>query len=270
MSYITDRYTINKLPGQSLAVVECGIQICRSGHATPPIRYSDYSAHFILEGKGVYMLEGKEYHLGRGEGFLITPGAACTYTADEREPWKYIYASFRGIDDTTLVHNAGLDEKNVTFSFDANDIEPMLYAMHSAGKKNEARGYDVTGWFLIIMSRLIANNIQKPTTEEGYIQRLKQYVEDNYPFPITVASMASHVGFERSYLYRIFMHGVGMSPSDYLRKFRLERAAELLKDGRLSVTEVAEAVGFSDISHFHRAFRNQYGTTPMLYRKGVK
>ena len=270
MSYITDRYTIKKLPGQSLAVVECGIQICRSGHATPPICYRDYSAHFILEGKGIYVLNGKEYQLKKGDGFLITPGASCTYTADEHEPWKYIYASFRGIDDTALVHNAGLNEQTVTFSFDVDDVGSMLYAMHAAGKKNKARGYDVTGWFLIIMSKLVANNLQKPPSEEGYIQRLKQYVEDNYPFPITVASMASHVGLERSYLYRIFMHGIGMSPSDYLRQFRLERAAELLKDGRLSVTEVAESVGFSDISHFHRVFHNRYGTTPKLYRESSK
>ena len=137
MSYITDRYTIKKLPGQSLAVVECGIQICRSGHATPPICYRDYSAHFILEGKGIYVLDGKEYHLKKGDGFLITPGALCTYTADEYEPWKYIYASFRGIDDTALVHNAGLNEQKVTFSFDVDDVGPMLYAMHAAGKRNE-------------------------------------------------------------------------------------------------------------------------------------
>lgn len=270
MSYITDRYRLKKLPDQSLAVVECGIQICRSGHLTPPVHYHDYSAHFILEGKGVYVVNGKEYPLCAGEGFLITPQACCTYVADEHEPWKYIYASFRGIDDTALVTSAGLDQNNVTFSFDIATLQPMLYAMHSAGKKNEARGYDVTGWFFLIMSTLIANNLKTPPSDEGYITKVKRYVEDNYPFAITVTSMASHVGLERSYLYKLFMRAMGISPSDYLRQFRLKRATELLKDKRMSVADIAYAVGFSDISHFYRAFSKQYGMTPKKYRTECK
>ncbi|MBQ8894348.1 MAG: AraC family transcriptional regulator [Clostridia bacterium] len=265
MSYITDRYTLNKLPGQSLAVVECGIQICHPGHTTPPLCYRDYSAHFILEGKGIYELEGKKYHLGPGEGFLITPGTDCTYAADHREPWRYIYASFRGIDDIALVHNAGLSEAAVTFSFDLAETEPLLYAMHAAGKKNEARGYDVTGWFLLIMSRLVAKNLEQPPSGERYIRRVKQYVEDNFPFPITVNSMAAHVGLERSYLYKLFLQQEGVPPSRYLQQYRLTRAAELLRDGRLSVAEVAEAVGFSDLSYFYRAFRKHYGVTPKQF-----
>lgn len=265
MSYITDRYTLKKLPGQSLAVVECGIQICHSGHAAPPLRYRDYSAHFILEGKGVYELDGKKYFLGPGEGFLITPGAACIYTADEREPWRYIYASFRGIDDEVLVHNAGLGKESVIFSFDPDELEPMLYAMHAAGKKNEARGYDVTGWFLLIMSRLVAKNIQSPPTEERYLRRVKQYVEDNFSFPITVASMAAHVGLERSYLYKLFQRQEGMAPSRYLQNYRLNHAARLLQEGHLSAAEVAEASGFSDLSHFYRAFRHHFGVTPKQF-----
>ena len=52
MSYETDRYQVAKLSGQSLAVIECGIQICHGGHVAQRALYRDYSIHFILEGKG--------------------------------------------------------------------------------------------------------------------------------------------------------------------------------------------------------------------------
>ena len=156
MSYDTDRYNLSKLSGQSLAVIECGIQICHPGHASPKLFYKDYSAHFILEGKGVFIKDGASYELCAGQGFLITPNTSCVYIADEAEPWKYVYASFRGADDDTLVHNAGLDESNVIFEFPLDeDMVHDIYAMHRAGKKNEARGYDVTGYFLLVMSRLV-------------------------------------------------------------------------------------------------------------------
>ena len=95
---------MKKLPGQSLAVVECGIQICHSGHASPMLTYRHYSAHFILEGKGTYILDGKSYELGSGQRIMITPGALCIYIADKEAPWKYVYASFCRVDDDTLMH----------------------------------------------------------------------------------------------------------------------------------------------------------------------
>lgn len=270
MSYTTDRYTLKKSAGQSLAVVECGIQICHRGHATPPIRYRDYSAHFILEGKGVYILNGRSYPLQTGQGFLITPGADCTYRADDREPWKYIYASFRGVDDEALVHSAGLDEENVIFSFDLEEAEPMLYRLHAAGKQNEARGYDVTGWFLLVMSGLVRAKLGRTehgTPQERYIRRAKQYIEDNYPFEVTVERIAAHVGLERSYLYRLFREQVGCSPSRYLRQFRLERAAALLRESELPIAEIGLQVGFADLSHFYRAFSEKYKTSPKRFRE---
>ena len=117
MSYDTERYSMDKLSNQSLSVIECGLQICHSGHSSGRLVYQDYSAHFILEGKGTYSVNCKTYELSAGQGFLITPDIPNIYVADEKEPWKYIYATFKGIDATTLVHNAGLDDENVTFSF---------------------------------------------------------------------------------------------------------------------------------------------------------
>jgi AraC family transcriptional regulator of arabinose operon len=149
MSYTTDRYRLHKHAGQSLAITECGIQICHPGHATPHITYPDYSAHFILEGKGTYSVNGKTYELEAGQGFMITPDIPNIYVADEKEPWRYIYATFKGIDAKTLVYNAGLDDENVIFSFPLTDeVIDNLKNMHAAGKDYLSKGYDILGHFL--------------------------------------------------------------------------------------------------------------------------
>ena len=217
MSYDTDRYKLSKPPNQSLAVTECGIQICHSGHLTPESVYGYYSAHFIIEGKGTFTVNGKTYELAAGQGFMITPNSLCEYVADKENPWKYVYASFAGVDDDSLVHNAGLDEENVIFEFplDSSMLRD-LYAMHSAGKKNEAKGYDVTGYFLLCMSRLVKANqssLSKRDSAEGYVKKAIRYIEENYHYDLTVADMASHVGLDRTYLYRLFYKHQGTSPS---------------------------------------------------------
>jgi len=270
MSYLTDRYELKKLANQSLAVVECGIQICHSGHTSPQLTYRDYSAHFILEGRGVYIVNGKSYELVPGQGFMITPGARCIYIADKLHPWKYVYASFRGADDEALVHSSGLDEENVIFEFPLDDaMIHDIYAMHAAGKRNEAKGYDVTGYFLLCMSRLVKANLtkaEKSFLSKKHVKKACHYIEDHYSDNITVADIASHTGLDRTYLYRLFQKYVGRSPSKYLINYRLERAAEMLKFPTIPIADIAICTGFCDVSHFYKAFSAKYGMSPKQYR----
>ena len=273
MSYDTDRYNLSKLSGQSLAVIECGIQICHPGHASPKLFYKDYSAHFILEGKGVFIKDGASYELCAGQGFLITPNTSCVYIADEAEPWKYVYASFRGADDDTLVHNAGLDESNVIFEFPLDeDMVHDIYAMHRAGKKNEARGYDVTGYFLLVMSRLVkaARGTVAEKQGEYYIRRAKKFIEDNYNESISIPDVARHVRLDRTYLYRLFKKAEGVSPSEYLLNVRLNASAKMLESGDVAIREIASTAGFCNLSYFYKRFTEKYGISPKQYRETKK
>ena len=271
MSYITDRYKVKKLSSQSLAVTECGIQICNSGHATPPIPYQEYAIHFILEGQGTFSVNGKNYHIKPGQGFLITPHAECHYVADVHKPWKYVYACFSGIDDDALVHSAGLNEEDVVFDFPlSDDMIRDIYAMHSAGKHNTAKGYEVTGYFLLIMSRLIKATKNKKfeyTQPEKYVKKAKTYIEDNYSFSINVSDIAYNVGLDRTYLYRLFIKIEGISPSDYLTEYRINKSAEKLLDKSIPINEVSLSSGFKDISYFYKVFLKKYNITPKKYRE---
>lgn len=271
MSYETDRYSLQKQSGKSWTVSECGIQICHPGHESPELEYKDYSMHFILEGRGRYCVGGKSYEIGPGQGFLITPGTKSIYIADRQKPWKYIYVCFSGLDAENLVRKVGLGKEQVIFAFPLEeDLVRNIYAMHSAGKRNEADGYDVTGYFLLVMSRLIRANLHNrelTTRPEQYVKKAQQYIEDNYPFRITVSDLAKHVGVERTYLYRIFMRQAGCSPQEYLAEFRLGKAAKMLRESAVSIGEICAVVGFQDVSYFYRVFAKKYGCTPKRYRK---
>ena len=269
MGYKTDRYDIKKLPNQSLAVTQCGLQICDNGHSCGPFLYSHYSAHFILSGKGTYTCGGKTYSLCAGQGFMIIPDMPNTYTADIDEPWKYIYANFCGADDETLVHSAGLNEDNMIFEFDlTDDMLHDLTMMHSSSKDQSARGYDVTGYFLLVMSRLVKANTQRNANTnlpQHYVRRAISYIEDNYPEKITVESIAAYVGIDRTGLYRIFKKNLNISPAQFLISYRLERAKAMMEHDNLTISEIAVSTGFFDAAHFTVAFSKKYGISPGRY-----
>jgi len=263
-------YDYEKLSNQSLAVIQCGLTICGSGHGCK-LLHPDYSAHFVLEGKGVYSVNGKDYEVGRGQGFLITPNTSNVYVADKKEPWKYIYATFKGPDAEALVRSAGLDEKNVIFSYPDNaETLNLLNCMHNAAKSNRSKGYDTLGYFLLIMGKLICeyNQREHPVwSAEQYIGLALSFIDDRSSYDISVQDIADYVGVDRTHLYRLFKKHLGISPSKQLCDARLNRAASLMENPELSMSDIALLSGFYDLSHFSRNFQRKFGASPGKYRK---
>lgn len=83
--------------------------------------------------------------------------------------------------------------------------------------------------------------------------------------PPTLEEIGQAVGCSPFHLSRTFSSATGMTIPQYLRQLRLERAAELLRAGKLNVTEVALEVGYSSLSHFSQAFHAAFGCCPGLY-----
>lgn len=90
-------------------------------------------------------------------------------------------------------------------------------------------------------------------------------LEECYAEPLGVEAMARAAHMSRFHFTRRFREATGRSPYRYLLDVRLERAAELLRRRRASVTEAAFSVGFSDPSRFARMFRARFGVVPSAY-----
>lgn len=270
MSINRKYHDIARLHSPRLEVMQCGHEICDHGYAACPDVHNYYSVYFIVNGKGTYISNGKRCKLKSGEGFLITPGIINKCIADKTEPWEYIYVSFSGVDAETFIHNIGIDHEKVTFAFTLDkDMEHNLYGMCEASK--DMKDYDVLGYFFLVMSRIIGKSIDKPTlviqSSKCYVEKALSYIENNYSLNISIQDIASYVGIERSYLYKIFKKHLQIAPSKYLYEYRLLKAKELLENHcDIPISEVAFLTGFYDISHFYKAFSTKYSLSPKEYK----
>ncbi len=102
------------------------------------------------------------------------------------------------------------------------------------------------------------------------VSRVIALLKENLAEPPPLEEIAKRVGCSPFYLSRTFTKEAGMTISQYQRKLRLERAAELLKAGRHNVTEAAMEVGYSSISHFSQAFHEMFKCCPGLYPLGAQ
>ena len=97
-------------------------------------------------------------------------------------------------------------------------------------------------------------------------QRVIEFVETNLSSDIGLADLAEVIGLSRFHFVRSFKKTTGVAPYQYLLRRRIERAQVLLRQGGLSIGEIALSVGFKSAARFNRAFRRICGTTPSAYR----
>jgi signal transduction histidine kinase/ligand-binding sensor domain-containing protein/DNA-binding response OmpR family regulator len=114
---------------------------------------------------------------------------------------------------------------------------------------------------------LHAAPIEVEPADRKFIEQVRAAIEANLgDETFSVEVLASEVAQSRGNLHRRLRDLVGESPSDLIRRMRLERAAQLLESGAGSVAEVAYAVGFKSVAHFSNAFNELHGVRPSGWR----
>lgn len=98
------------------------------------------------------------------------------------------------------------------------------------------------------------------------VERVKDYIDHSYTREISLNQLAERFYVSTPYLSSAFKKGVGQNFQDYVQQKRVDKAAEILRDTRLSVAEIAAVVGYDDVRHFSRTFRKRKGMTPSEYR----
>ena len=157
------------------------------------------------------------------------------------------------------------------------DRERVLALFH---EMQEERAAQKTGWvvrsrallveFMVLLSRVFSARFPASRMGDsaytGYVSRAMELIEADYAIDLSIADIARQVGVSADHLTRQFNRTLGITPSEYLRRFRFARAIELLRQ-QTAVGDVSRMVGFSHISHFSREFKAMFGMNPSEYAR---
>jgi len=156
----------------------------------------------------------------------------------------------------------------------------MRYLRHRQHERErEQRLENILRQYRELSSQQAATNGEKyslaepviPNPDEAMMNQLMDYIEQHLDDEnLKIEQMAQAVGLSRTVLYGKIKQLMGVSPSDFLRQVRMQRAEQLVAKSRMSISEVAYAVGFSDPKYFTKCFKKQTGLTPSEYRNQTK
>lgn len=98
------------------------------------------------------------------------------------------------------------------------------------------------------------------------IAMVEKYIREHYDEPLSLDMLAEKVYLTPHYLSSMFVREKGTGINKYIKKVRMERARELLRDTNMKISDICVRVGYANLSYFCRCFRNEFGVTPEQYR----
>ncbi|MCI6043197.1 response regulator [bacterium] len=150
---------------------------------------------------------------------------------------------------------------------DLNQEEEITYMLESIRKCCSQKEMRYQFEKILKNITLPDDNVAKNITENGIVLNAISYIRGNYGNNIGLVDVAQFCNVRSEYLSRIFKEETGVKFVDFLTNFRVSMAKRMLVSGKYKVSEVSEAVGFSDQKYFQKVFKKVCGVTPSEYKK---
>ncbi len=169
-----------------LFLCQCGVEICSPKHSFGPAVRDHYLIHYILEGEGYYLVNGKRYNIKKNQGFLICPNTLTYYEASSENPWSYVWIGFNGLKAKKYLNSANLNEDNLIFEYskDNNTLRSYINEILKLKNMSFQNKLKTEGLLYLFLSELVENaTYKKPMIENQtdiYIRKAIEYIEHNY------------------------------------------------------------------------------------------
>ncbi len=252
----------------------CTRQHSDSGYRLEPRTVTDHNLIFVTRGRVVWVMDGREVPLGRGDLLLVPPAfphRAHSLTAGVSLYSIHVEASLPGGQDVFSL----LNPPQVRAVERGRRLDAYL-----RGAAMEWRRADQTllrlmlsHWSRLIVPEMLLEDARRgmlrPRPIDPIVAEMLEQLPRHISHPTALSDLARQAGYTPQHLNRLFRRALGITPLQHLGRMRMERAASLLAEGRWTVAAVARQVGFDDPYYFSRLFKQHFGRGPSRYREAA-
>ena len=233
---------------------------------------------FSIEGEGEFILDGKKYKIKKSQAFFIPKNTPHEYNKVTNK-WDTFWIVFDGDSIENLMDTLGFKKTIVCNIHNFELVMQIFNNIFDVVKK--ADFYSGFHSSTLLYTLIIELNKQKNICcrkndkfKNLQLQPIIDYIELNYRDDITLEELSSILSFSPQYICRIFKECLNIRPFEYITKIRITHAKLMLLDTDLSLTEIADLVGYKDCSYFCAIFKRHEKISPNefrnLYRKYYK
>jgi AraC-like DNA-binding protein len=257
------------------------------------LRYNrHYQFHYVFNGTAVFHIDGIDYTSSKGDLCLWAPGQAHSIFTTDVSSATVAGVQFdftRNFFDLNYLlipySKSNFNENYINEIIEFTDIggfppyiriknrqfaeiiletaeKYFLYGGKYAEEKTSAK---LKEFFIFLQDELLMKTSNK-NKDINHIELL-EYIRSHFHCDISNNKLAMEFGYHPVHLNRIIINLTGLSLHQYIIKLRMEEAIQLLQITNLSITEIAEKVGYSNSQYFSRLFKAKTGHPPTYFRK---
>ena len=253
----------------------CSCQKFETGYTLLPRTVPDYNLIFMRRGTVVWVVDDVPYTLEPGDLILVPPAVKHHgYSKTKKITLGSLHVEVtlpggQDVFDVTLLP----PHRHVDAGTRLDGYLRDTVAEYERDDKSQT-ALTMPSWARLVVLELIRYDAEKGTLRQRPVDPLVAAVLEDLnqriAEPTTLDWLSERSGFTPQHLNRVFRKLVGVTPLQYLNRMRMERAATLLADGRLTIKAIARELSFDDPYYFSRQFKQHFGRSPLQYRDALQ
>lgn len=240
-----------------------------------PHTHNHLELFYIVGGKGQFLIQDQLYPVNANNLVIINPSVTHTEVSLNAQPLEYIVLGIEGVELATTEQSNG--QFSILDHFESVEITGCLRNILREMEQKNTGYEDVCQAYMEILiirlMRIIAFAVPTaPQMASGNRQcaAVKRYIDLHFKEALTLEQLAEEAHMNKYYLSHSFKREYGISPINYMTHKRIEESKYLLAETDLSMSQIAQLLGFSSLSYFSQVFRKTQGITPLEYRHSTK
>ena len=237
--------------------------------------HKSFELAVVVEGSAVATIDGVDYTIGEGQAVLITPYLLHSYhTPENCKMFVVVFSSSYTENFARLTQNKRADNPLIVL----DDLTKRIVLEKLLGNTQmddnsivsvpKPHTYDIKSALYAICALLVrSTNFSTRNNDGKLVFEILQYVENNFAQDITLNSLSFHLGYDYSYVSRIFSANIKVNFKTLVNQYRCDFAKNLIVTTSKDFADIAFQSGFQSIRSFNRVFKLVTGQSPSHYRK---
>lgn len=267
------RWEVHRPPAKPLSELPFWIEYAGHYQSTSGFQSNVSIIDFIqvfwcAAGEGIVVINGRERFLRSGQIALYFPRMEHRYYAAADKNWDIYWWTMHGMLAPSIVAAFGLNAD----VYNAGTPPVRLFrqlarALRNPAPYGEAQAVSIVFQLLV---RAGFSHVNVSCRTDGDIAGIVDHINANWSKPVlNIKYLANTMGINRSCLSRRFHKSLGISPSEYIARLRIQNAISMLTNTKKSVTDIAASCGYLDRYYFSRLLKKRLGSSPLLLRKNA-
>ena len=240
-----------------------------------PHTHQHMELFYIVGGRGQFLLQDQLYPVDANNLVIINPNVPHTEVSLNAQPLEYIVLGIEGAELATDANSNG--QFCILDHFESVEVSSCLRNIIREMELKNTGYQDICQAYMEILIIRLMRNItlsvptQPPlTTGNRQCAAVRRYIDIHFKEALTLEQLAEEAHMNKFYLSHAFKKEYGVSPINYMITRRIDESKYLLAETDLSMSQIAQLLGFSSLSYFSQVFRRSQDISPMEYRQNTR